>query len=313
MDLSLAVLLIFFVLDSLGRPLILELMDFVSFLLTAILSFSLYNLPAKFFESQFQIPHGLSLVIGFMSLWFLSEFILYFSLQIILPFLPRFKILESKIFSFIPAFCRGIILIALILVTIATFPIQPIIKKSVLDSKFGSQILKYAYRLEEPIKQVFGGVANDSLTFLTIKPKTDEKVNLGFQTNQYSIDATSESTMIDLVNKERSSRGIKALGFDSRLREIARSHSGDMFKRGYFSHYSPEGLTVADRVSKAGVGFLVVGENLAYAPNVELAHKGLMNSEGHKANILSSDYGKIGIGVMDGGVYGKIFTQVFSN
>jgi len=164
-----------------------------------------------------------------------------------------------------------LVFIALTLVMIATFPIQPTIKKAVLDSSFGSQILKNAYTLEQPVKQVFGGVANDSLTFLTIKPKTDERVNLGFQTNQISVDSASEIKMLDLVNEERVSRGLKALVFDERLRVIARAHSEDMFKQGYFSHYSPEGLTVADRALNSGIDFLVIGENLAYAPSVELA------------------------------------------
>ena len=51
---------------------------------------------------------------------------------------------------------------------------------------------------------------------------------------------------------------------------------------------------------------------MALAPNVDRAHTGLMNSEGHKRNILDPAFGKIGIGVVDGGVYGKMFTQVFT-
>jgi uncharacterized protein YkwD len=86
-----------------------------------------------------------------------------------------------------------------------------------------------------------------------------------------------------------------------------------MFKRGYFAHNSPEGENVADRAEKVGVDYQVIGENLAYAPTLALAHNGLMNSPGHRANILSSDYQKIGIGVQDGGVYGLMITQVFSN
>lgn len=305
--------LVFFALESLGRPLVLELIDLISFLISFFLSFRFYNIFAKFFEIQFQIPHGLSLVLGFMAAWFLSEIIFYLMVKVIFPVIPKIKFLGSGVLSIIPAVLRGLIFVAIILVITATFPIQPIIKKAVLDSKIGSEILKKAYALEQPVKSVFGGLANDSLTFLTIKPKTDEKVNLGFQTSNFSIDTKSEQTMIGLVNFERTSRGLKALSFDSNLRIIARAHSADMFTRGYFSHYSPEGLTVADRATKANIDFLVIGENLAYAPSVDLAHKGLMNSEGHRANILSTDYGKIGIGVMDGGVYGEMFTQVFSN
>lgn len=312
-DLVILGTLIFFALEAIGRPLILELLDLASFFLAALISFSLYNIPAKFFEKEFSVAHGLSLVLGFMIAWFLAELIFYLLVRIIIPKVQKINIPWSKTFSVIPALIKGLILVAIALVMVATFPVQPVIKKAVLDSNLGSRILKRAYVLDQPIKQIFGGVANDSLTFLTIQPKTNEKVNLGFQTSQVSIDTLSEKVMFDLVNQERVGRGVRALVFDARLADVARAHSADMFKRGYFSHYSPEGLTVADRCLNAGIDFLVAGENLAFAPSVELAHKGLMNSEGHRANILSTDYGKIGIGVMDGGVYGKMFTQVFTN
>ncbi|MBI2019029.1 CvpA family protein [Candidatus Daviesbacteria bacterium] len=312
-DLLILATLIFFAFEALGRSLVIETLDLLSFLMAFLLSFSFYNFPAKFFEVSFRIPHGLSLVFGFMAIWFISEIVFYLLIRIVLPRLPSLKIKGSAVLSVLPAFFRGLVFIALFLVMVATFPIQPSIKKAVLDSQIGSQILNYAYALEGPVKDVFGGATFDSLTFLTIKPKGDERVNLGFQTSEYTIDGVSEKAMIDLVNKERTSRGLKALVFDAKLEGVARAHSEDMFKRGYFSHYSPEGETVADRASGAGIDFLVIGENLAFAPNVELAHKGLMNSEGHRANILSEDFGKVGIGVLDGGVYGKMFTQVFSN
>lgn len=312
-DLIIIGALIFFAFEAIGRPLILEILDFASFLIAFFISFRYYNFAAKFFEGNFQIPHGLSLVLGFMTMWFLAELIFYFLVRILIPKVPHIKHDLANSLSVIPALLRGLIFISLTLVLLATFPIQPTIKKAVLDSQVGSRILKNAYRLEEPVKAVFGGVTNDTLTFLTIKPRTDQRIDLGFETQEYSVDEESEREMLALVNKERTSRGLGALEFDGKLRNVGRTHSEDMFKRGYFSHYSPEGDTVADRAEKAGVDFLVIGENLAYAPNVELAHKGLMNSEGHRANILSKDYGKIGIGVIDGGVYGKMFTQVFSN
>ncbi|MDO8573253.1 MAG: CvpA family protein [Candidatus Daviesbacteria bacterium] len=312
-DLVIIGVLLLFVIESLARSFILELVDFLSFLLAGLLSFSYYNFPAKFFESQFHIPHGLTLVLGFMTVWFVTETAFYFLVRLILPRIPRFRILGSKVLALVPALLRSLVFIALILVMVATFPIQPTIKKNVLDSRIGSQILKIAYGLESPVKQVFGGVANDSLTFLTIEPKTDEKVNLGFQTNQLLVDSASEDKMLEMVNKERIGRGFKVLVFDTKLRGIARAHSKDMFERGYFSHYSPENQTVADRALRVGIDFLVIGENLAYTPSVELAERGLMNSEGHRANILSTDYAKVGIGVMDGGVYGKMFTQNFAN
>ncbi len=312
-DLIIIAALIFFVVDSYGRPLIYEVADFLSFLLAFFLSFRYYSEAAKFFEGNFSIPHGLSSVLGFMSTWFLAETIFYIFIRLVWPRLPHIKISGEKFLSTIPALFRGLIFICLFLVLLATFPIQPRIKKAVDESKIGSFLLKQSYQLEAPVKNVFGGVAEDSLTFLTIKPKTDERVDLGFQTSEIKIAPVIESSMIDLVNKERTSRGLKALTFDASLRTVGRSHSEDMFKRGYFSHYSPEGESVADRAKKHGVDYLVIGENLAYAPSLDPAHKGLMNSEGHRANILSNDFNRIGIGIMDGGVYGIMFTQVFSN
>jgi uncharacterized protein YkwD len=61
-----------------------------------------------------------------------------------------------------------------------------------------------------------------------------------------------------------------------------------------------------------GVHYRYAGENLAGAPTVERAHTGLMNSQGHRANILNPNYTRIGVGVIDGGRYGKMFTQHFA-
>ena len=100
---------------------------------------------------------------------------------------------------------------------------------------------------------------------------------------------------------------------DEELVQFARSYSLDMFQRGYFSHYNPEGESPFDRMEKAGITYTSAGENLALAPSVELSMQGLMNSPGHRVNILRPEFGKVGIGVMDGGIYGKMFTQEFTD
>jgi uncharacterized protein YkwD len=313
-DVVIVFAIFFFALEAYGRKLVIELLDLASFLLALILSFRYYNYLASIFETQFNLPHGLSLVIGFMVTWFLAETIFFTGARYLLGHhVFKLKIPYEKFLAIVPALLRGLIFLSLVLVLVATFPIQPKIKKAVYDSKIAPILLKQAYQLEEPVKQVFGGVTQDTLTFLTIKPRTDESVNLGFQTSEYQVNESLEARMIDLVNRERRERGLNTLEFDPKLREVGRIHSGDMFERGYFSHYSPEGEDVSDRAEKNKVEYMIIGENLAYAPTLELAHKGLMNSEGHRANILSPDFNKIGIGVMDGGVYGIMFTQIFSD
>lgn len=311
-DLVIILALATFVIEAYGRSLLVETLDLLSFILALVFSFRYYNLPAKLLEVQFNLPRGFSLVLGFMLAWLVTEALFYLVVRFLLPKLPTFKV-SWPFVTVLPAILKGVVFVSFILVLVATFPIQPKIKKEVQSSKMGSFLLKRAYQLEQPIKQVFGGISQESLTFLTIKPRSDERVNLGFQTTQFTVDQATEDAMIELVNKERVSQGLKALVFDEKLREVARLHSQDMFEKGYFSHFSPEGETVADRAQRQGIDFLVIGENLAYAPSLELAHQGLMNSEGHRANILSPDFGKIGVGVIDGGVYGKMFTQVFTN
>jgi uncharacterized protein YkwD len=66
-----------------------------------------------------------------------------------------------------------------------------------------------------------------------------------------------------------------------------------------------------DMMKNAGVTYRWAGENIAGAASVDRAHNGLMNSEGHRANILNSNFTHIGIGIVPGGPYGMMFTQMF--
>lgn len=313
-DLTILAILLFFAFEGLGRSLASEIFDLLSFIFAFLLSLRFYNVAAKQLASIFSLPHSLANVLGFITVWFITETILLSLITLVFKRVSRLdKIPGRSILSMIPSTLKGLAFVAVILVLVGTFPVQPRIKKDINDSKIGSVILNKTYQLEAPLKQVFGGLANDTLTFLTVHPKTNERLGLGFQTDKFSFDEKAEFKMIELVNKERTTRGFEALLFDSSLRVVARVQSADMFKRGYFSHYSQEGQNVADRAREAGVSYLVIGENLAFAPTLELAHQGLINSPGHRANILSSDFKKIGIGVASSTNFGMMFTQVFSN
>lgn len=121
----------------------------------------------------------------------------------------------------------------------------------------------------------------------------------GAALNQPDVAPTQlEKEMLALVNAERKKHNLKPLIWDGRLAEVGRAHSRDMLKQDYFAHEDPKGRTVADRVAKAKVFYLVVGENLAFAPNLAIAHKGLMESPGHRANILRPGFGRAGIGIV---------------
>lgn len=122
-----------------------------------------------------------------------------------------------------------------------------------------------------------------------------------------------EAELLRLVNRERTQRGLQPLQADAELTKVARKHSEDMFRRGYFSHYTPEGLDPFDRMKNDGVDFLTGGENIAITQTLSMAHTGLMKSPGHRANILNPAFGRLGIGILDGGLYGLMITQAFRN
>ena len=86
-----------------------------------------------------------------------------------------------------------------------------------------------------------------------------------------------------------------------------------MFQQGYFAHIDPNGVSPFDRMRNGDITFRAAGENLALAPTVDVAHDGLMNSPGHRANILNPAFHRVGIGVADGGMHGKMFTQNFAD
>jgi uncharacterized protein YkwD len=119
--------------------------------------------------------------------------------------------------------------------------------------------------------------------------------------------------MLDMINKERQKAGVKPLQMDPQLVPLARAQSDDMFKRGYFAHVNPDGKDPFVRMKEAGIQFQAAGENLALAQTVEIAHRNLMNSPGHRANILNPAYNRVGIGIMDGGFHGLMFSQEFRN
>ncbi|MDO8496925.1 MAG: CAP domain-containing protein, partial [bacterium] len=184
------------------------------------------------------------------------------------------------------------------------------------DSKTGPVFVNIGQQFEFQIKRVFSEAISESVNFLTVKPRSDDVVQLDFKIKsaQLKIDATSEDKMIELVNNERVKRGIDPLKMDEQLTELGRLYAKEMFERGFFSHISQvDGFTPGDRADRMNIEYMVLGENLAYAPDVYLSHQGLMNSEGHRKNILSEDFGRVGIGVIDGGVYGKMFVQEFAN
>ncbi len=219
----------------------------------------------------------------------------------------------TKFLALIPALAESFVIVAFALTLFLGFPLLPNIKQDISESKIGGFLVKGTSGLEVRVKEAFGGIIEDSITYFTIKPGSHESVPISAPATALSVDDKSETAMFNLVNDERSKAGVKALNWDPNIVPVARAHAKDMWERHYFSHYSPEGKDVGDRLKEAKITYTFAGENLALAPTLATAHQGLMNSQGHRENILEPRFKKMGIGVIDNGIYGKMFVQVFTD
>lgn len=322
---------VFYVIEGFEVGFFNSFFDLISFIFSFIFGLKFYSLLSKFLVENFSLPLSFSNVIGFFAVAFISEVILSVFLRKFLPLVknvfslhkPQAKDEDSVSFAWLEFFNRilgifpgivsAFILTSFILTVIISLPFSPFLKKEISSSRFGNLFVSNTQGFEKTINNIFGGALNETINFLTIGPKEEKTLSLKFRTTDFSIDQEAEQQMFLMLNKERQSRGLGTLVFDQEITKVAREHSKDMLSRGYFSHSTPEGISPFDRLSKGNIQYSYAGENLALAPNVFLAMQGLMNSPGHKANILSPNFRKVGVGVIDAGIYGEMFTQNFTD
>jgi uncharacterized protein YkwD len=220
----------------------------------------------------------------------------------------------NRALGILPGLFNGLILAAILSGLLFAMPVNDTFAEQVEQSRVANQLATVTDAIEGTLTPIFEPAVRRTLTSIrTVEPGSDELVRLPFKVTTSKPAPDLEERMLDLINGERTSRGLKPLEMDEELRQVARKHSADMFERGYFSHYTPEGKDPFERMRDDGVKFRIAGENLALAPSLQLAHTGLMNSPGHRANILHSSYGRVGIGILDGGRRGLMVSQEFRN
>lgn len=130
------------------------------------------------------------------------------------------------------------------------------------------------------------------------------------QTNSSTLTA-QEQQMLNLINQARSQNNVAPLQADMQVTSVARIKAQDMIDNNYFSHNSPKYGSPFDMMKSFGVSYVQAGENIAGNQSVQNAENALMNSPGHRENILNPAYTHIGIGIKSGGPYGNMFSQMF--
>lgn len=293
------------------------LANFLSFLGSLWFAVRFHTVVGEFFSSKFGVPFTWSSVLGYLVVAIVSQLILESVCIFFLSRLPKkfFASRYNNILGSIASFIDALVVTAFFLLLTLALPLRGTIKADIRGSTIGSTLVRYADVYGGQVRSSLETIAANATKFLTVEPGSKESIPVDVPANltTLSVSADDEAAMVVLVNHERISRGIGELVVDARLTKVAEDKSRDMFVRRYFSHVDPDGKNAGDHLRAAGIDYMIAGENLAYAPDLSSAHQGLMNSPGHRENLLDVKFHHVGIGVIDGGIYGKMFTQEFTD
>lgn len=289
--------------------------NLIGLVLSLLFAYAAYPPVSQVFLSIWTIPPSIANVFAFL--------FLTFTIDGLVTALVLFVVGKYDLSSKQPEWSRwigsifgtinAIITVAFITSLFTALPLEHPLKTSVTGSTVAKPMIAATRMLGAPIDQLVAPAITDLSQLFTIEPDSKEMVELPFRVQNPSLSPEEEEGMLALLNQERTTRGLQPVVKDDELRSLARGYSLDMFQRGFFSHYTPEGLDPFDRMIAAGIEYQAAGENLALAPTLHMAHTGLMNSPGHKRNILDPSYKKVGIGAYKDPRYGIIFTQEFTN
>jgi uncharacterized protein YkwD len=300
------------------RGFILGLLDLVRWVGSLLLGLRFYQSLAHLL-SRFALPADWAGVwdqpIAFMLIVLFASLLLLVFERRILLLLPKdiHQRRANRVLGIVPGLVNGLIIAVILAPLLLALPLPDGLRDSTRESALANRLAIVSDRLEAALAPVFDEALKRTMNMRTIPPESERTLNLPFKVSDPKPRPDLEAKMLDLVNRERRAVGLNSLAADPELTEVARRHSIDMFARGYFSHLTLEGHTPFDRMRALNLRFLIAGENLAFAPTLPLAHTGLMNSPGHRANILRGAFGRVGIGIVDGGRRGLMVTQNFRN
>ncbi|WP_210365810.1 CAP domain-containing protein [Bacillus sp. REN3] len=170
------------------------------------------------------------------------------------------------------------------------------------------------YQLDGSYVTIFYDKHNDyQVTAIQLVSKQLEENKPGFYAEGTKVLKEGfEHQLFDITNASRVNHGLAVLKWDDAVKVTARKHSKDMADHQYFSHTNREGESPFERMAEDGIAFKIAGENLAYGQFSSIfAHEGLMNSLGHRENILKTEYELLGVGVAFGENGQPFFTENF--
>ncbi|GAB6138905.1 CAP domain-containing protein [Halanaerobaculum tunisiense] len=207
-------------------------------------------------------------------------------------------------------------LVSLGLILVLVFPVLAITSTELAfastGADWGSGFLNI---LQELLNVIFFGLFDESQSSGEDNQAEEVEVTIEEDWTAREVNSLSaaEKEMLNLINQARAEAGLEPLQIDYRLVKIARAKSRDLIEEDYFAHQSPNYGSPFDMMDELAINYYLAGENLAGAANVELAHQNLMESQDHRENILHPDFTHVGIGIISGGSYDKMYSQEFAD
>jgi uncharacterized protein YkwD len=286
-------------------------LDLLTWVGSLVLGYLFYPYAAKWIDIFFNLGAWL-LPVAFILTTIIARILIGLVVRLILHIIPAHAHNGmNRFLGIIPGAINGWIAAVIISALLLALPIRNVITNETRESQFAGQLAMQAEWANRKLAPVFDEAIRQTMNSLTVHPDSDESVELSFTYNKAVVRPSLEAQMLEMVNAERIKAGLKPVKADLEMTRVARAHSQDMFVRGYFAHVNPDGKDPFDRMRDFNIRFMTAGENLALAQTVGIAHNNLMNSPGHRANILNPSFGRLGIGIMDGGFYGLMISQEF--
>lgn len=321
-DVAILAVVAWSVADGVRRGFVGATVGLAAFALSIVIATMSYGRVAEWAADQWSIPSQLAQPVAFGALWTITGFLVGIIGRFIASpfgFLLHGSPLDLLL-SVIPSALKGAAMAGFALTVVLAPPpladsapaeFYADLREAVQQSRLGGDLVVRTSAFDRAVRTLLEGRVDQTLNLLTVRPNGAERVDLHFHRDTAVPDSAAADHIFELLNQERVKAGLPAFIRDSNTDAVALAHSSDMLKRGYMGHESPDGASPFDRMLAAGLRFRVSGENLALAPTVDIAHQGLMDSPGHRDNILSPDFTRVGIGAVRVDGMGRLITEDF--
>lgn len=314
-DLLIVAAMAYFLRTALRRGFVVSILEFVGYAAAVAAATVLYLPLAGWLSGALHISRGLAKSMTFVAVWWIAGSAIAPLIRLGIVHLPL-SLAQSRwnrLFGLPAGVLEFAVTVPFLLAVAISMPLPTVVIADLSAAGFTGWLLRRADDAERLAAAVYGDAFQETLSFVTVQSRAETE-DLGFRTGAFVLEPGQERRLFAMVNDTRLRAGLKPFLWDDKLADLARLHSADMLVRGFFSHTTPDGKTAMQRAaSMDGLRFRAIGENLAFAKDLSAAHSGLLASPGHRANILSSVFSRIGIGIESVPGRGLMISQEFAD